>query len=52
MEWSQQYGGTGDDKAYALAETEFGYVLAGMSNTGSSNEQFYVVTTDREGNTD
>jgi len=52
VEWSQQYGGTGDDKAYALAETEFGYVLAGMSNTGSSNEQFYVVTTDREGNTD
>lgn len=52
MEWSQQYGGSGDDKAYALSETEFGYVLAGMSNTGSSNDQFFVVTTDEEGNTD
>ena len=50
--WSQTYGGTGSDEAYAVVELpEGGYVLAGRTGSfGPGGWDFWLVKTDESGN--
>ena len=51
MNWSQTYGGAGDDFAYSLVKTsDGGYALAGYtSSSGAGYYDFYLVKTDLAG---
>jgi hypothetical protein len=53
MNWSQTYGGIGDDEAYSLIQTsDGGYALAGYTGSfGAGFYDFYLVKTDSAGNT-
>jgi hypothetical protein len=52
MNWSQTYGGAGDDEAYSLVQTsDGGYALAGYTSSfGAGYYDFYLVKTDSAGN--
>ena len=52
MNWSQTYGGSGDDEAYSVIQTsDGGYALAGYtSSSGAGYYDFYLVKTDSAGN--
>ena len=52
MEWSQTYGGVGDDYAYSMVQSgDGGYVLAGYSYSFSDGySNFWLVKTDSNGN--
>ena len=47
MTWNQTYGGTNDDRAYALVQTnDGGYALAGLTNSYSAgNFDFWLIKT-------
>jgi len=49
--WNNTYGGTGEDRAYALVQTvDGGYALAGTSNSwGTGAHDFWLVKTDAGG---
>jgi hypothetical protein len=51
--WTQTYGGSGDDEAYSLVQTsDGGYALAGYTSSfGAGYYDFYLVKTDSAGNT-
>jgi len=63
-EWDKDYGGTGDDRLYAMQQTkDRGYILGGISNSGSDGDKtepdwdsvnftydFWIVKTDSLGN--
>lgn len=52
LNWSQTYGGPGDDFAYSIVKTsDGGYALAGYtSSSGAGYYDFYLVKTDLAGN--
>jgi hypothetical protein len=52
MMWNMTYGGTGDDVAWALVQTDDGrYALAGWTESfGAGNKDFWLVKTDASGN--
>jgi len=52
MEWSQTYGGTGLDRAYAVVvASDGGYALAGYTDSfDSEGYDFWLVKTDSSGN--
>ncbi len=52
VQWNKTYGGTDDDEAWSMVQTEDGgYVLAGYTSMGSPNGyDFYLVRTDDMGN--
>jgi hypothetical protein len=52
MEWSQTYGGLGDDYAYSVVQSsDGGYTLAGYSYSYSDGyNNFWLVKTDSNGN--
>lgn len=48
--WSKTYGGGKDDRCWALAATDGGYVLAGeTASSGSGERDCYLVRTDGDG---
>jgi hypothetical protein len=51
-DWSQTYGGSGDDYAYSVVQTsDGGYALAGFTDSyGAGSFDFYLVKTDSAGN--
>jgi hypothetical protein len=51
--WTQVYGGTGNDAAYAIQQTrDSGYVIAGYTNSfGAGNYDVYLLKTDAAGDT-
>src|SRR5271157_5658017 len=51
LNWSQTYGGSGDDFAYSVVQTsDGGYALAGYTNSfGAGYNDFYLVKTDSTG---
>jgi len=51
-EWSQIYGGEGDERAYSVQQTsDGGYVVFGITNSiGNVNTDFYLIKTDENGN--
>jgi hypothetical protein len=51
MMWNKTYGGTNDDGAYALVQTnDGGYALAGDTfSFGAGNRDFWLVKTDASG---
>jgi hypothetical protein len=50
--WSQPYGGTSEDKAYSVIQTnDSGYAVAGFTNSyGNGGNDFWLVKTDSGGN--
>jgi hypothetical protein len=52
MQWSQTYGGEGDNKAFSVIQTsDGGYVFTGyMDSAGQGNDYFWLVKTDSQGN--
>jgi hypothetical protein len=49
MQWNQTYGGTSDDLALALVQTgDGGYALAGTTDFGFFNYDFWLIKTDVE----
>jgi predicted secreted protein len=52
MQWNMTYGGTNDDRVYALVQTsDGGYALAGWTNSfGAGGSNFWLVKTDTNGN--
>jgi hypothetical protein len=50
--WSRTYGGTNDDKAYALVQTgDGGFAIAGSTDSfGAGGYDFWLVKTDASGN--
>ncbi len=52
MEWSQTYGGTGDDRAYSLSVTsDGGYALTGYTSSfGAGSADFWLVKIGASGN--
>jgi len=52
MQWNKTYGGTGEDKAFALVQTvDGGYALAGRTSSfGAGSVDFWLVKTDAAGN--
>jgi parallel beta-helix repeat protein len=52
MQWSQTYGGIGDEIAYDLIQTgDGGYLLVGYTDSfGAGDYDFWLVKTDAEGN--
>jgi hypothetical protein len=51
VQWSQTYGGSGDDFAYSLIQTsDGGYALAGYTDSsGAGGNDFYLVKVDSTG---
>jgi hypothetical protein len=50
MMWNQTYGGSGDDEAGCVIQTNGGYALAGLTNsTGAGSYDFWLVRTDSFG---
>jgi hypothetical protein len=51
MLWSRTFGGTGDDRCWAIIQTaDRGYLLAGETTSfGSGEEDVYIVRTDTNG---
>ncbi|MGD0496125.1 MAG: hypothetical protein ABSB28_08805 [Candidatus Bathyarchaeia archaeon] len=51
MQWSQTYGGSGDDETYSLVKTsDGGYALAGYTNSsGAGGDDFWLVKTNSSG---
>ena len=51
-DWSQTYGGSGDEYAYSVVQTsDGGYALAGFTDSsGAGSFDFYLVKTDSAGN--
>jgi hypothetical protein len=51
-DWSQTYGGSGDDFAYSVVQTsDGGYALAGFTDSsGAGDFDFYMVKADSAGN--
>ncbi len=51
MQWNQTYGGTGEDFAQALVQTDDGgYALAGLTDSYGVGFDFWLVKTDSSGN--
>ncbi len=59
IEWQKSYGGTGDDRPKAIANTQNGYIIAGESRSGSSGNkkgdvkegtELWVINLDKSGN--
>jgi len=52
MEWSENFGGTGSDRAYSVIQTsDEGYALAGYTDSyGAGGEDFWLVKADSSGN--
>jgi hypothetical protein len=52
-DWSQTYGGSGDDYAYSVVQTsDGGYAIAGYTDSsGAGSYDFCLVKTDSSGNT-
>ena len=53
MQWNQTYGGTGDDEAYSVVQSnDTGYAVAGFTNSyGAGETDAWLVKTDSSGNT-
>ncbi|MBL4657669.1 MAG: SprB repeat-containing protein, partial [Flavobacteriales bacterium] len=50
IEWTQSYGGAGEESAYSVAEVSSGYVIAGGTNSfGAGNTDVYVISIDDNG---
>lgn len=55
IKWSKTYGGLGDDRSYTIQQTsDLGYVFGGSTSSfkdsGSYNQDFYLLKTDSLGN--
>ncbi len=52
MQWSQTYGGTGDDEAYSVVQSnDTGYAVAGSTDSyGAGETDAWLVKTDSSGN--
>ncbi|SDG63395.1 T9SS type A sorting domain-containing protein [Epilithonimonas hungarica] len=59
IEWQKTYGGTGDDRPKAIANTQNGYIIAGESRSSSSGNKkgdikegtdLWVINLDKSGN--
>jgi hypothetical protein len=51
MEWSQTYGGSGDETAFSLVQSfDGGYALAGSTYPIGGDEDFWLIKTDAYGN--
>jgi predicted secreted protein len=52
LQWNNTYGGTGNDVAYCIVQTnDDGYALAGTTTSyGSGGDDFWIVKTDSSGN--
>jgi len=52
MQWNKTYGGSGDDWAWSMVETnDGGYALAGYTTSyGAGSSNFFLVKTDSAGN--
>jgi len=50
VDWSTTYGGTGDDRGYAVIETTNGYVIAGGTESfGTGSTDVYLISIDNTG---
>jgi len=48
-EWTRTYGGEGNDAAYAVIETEDGYVVAGALYAEGKEQDIYLMALDKNG---
>jgi len=50
LQWSNNYGGTGDERAFSLVQTtDGGYALAGLASSFAGFYDFHLVKTDSSG---
>ena len=50
MLWNQTYGGSAESVLYSIIQvTNNGYVLAGFTNSSSTNQDVWIIKTDENG---
>jgi hypothetical protein len=51
MQWNKNYGGSLDDEAYAVQQTnDGGYIIAGFTDSFTNNRDIWLIKTDSSGN--